>query len=67
LSAYGFKNLKKYKSKQDKGHFNQFKLYKEFLEKGGQPLIPFDEIVNTTNASLAVIKSIKNSKWIEIY
>lgn len=66
MFGYGFKNFKKYKSKQDKGHLNQFKMYKEFLEKGGEPLISFDEIVNTTKASIAAIQSIKTSNWIEI-
>ena len=30
------------------------------------PIIPFDEIVNTTRASFAAIESLKEGKWISI-
>lgn len=65
LKAFGFKggNLS---SKQDKGHYNQFKELLDQQRKGGYPIISFDEIVNTTKASFAAIESLKNGKWIEI-
>ena len=28
------------------------------------PIIPFDEIINTTKASFAAIESLKEGKWI---
>jgi hypothetical protein len=54
------------KTKLDKGHKNQFRLLVESIQKGGQPIIPFDEIVNTTNASFAAIQSLKENRWIEV-
>jgi hypothetical protein len=33
---------------------------------GGKPIIPFDEIINTTRASFAAIHSLKEGKWISI-
>jgi hypothetical protein len=38
----------------------------ESIQKGGKPIIPFDEIVNTTRASFAAIKSLKENRWIEV-
>ena len=38
---------------QNKGHFNQFQELLFQQENGGNPIIPFDEIVNTTKASFA--------------
>lgn len=66
LYGYGFKGFSKTGSKQDKGHFNQFKELLEQQINGGSPIIPFDEIVNTTKASFAAIESLKQGKWIDI-
>lgn len=66
LKFYGFKKGKNSSSKQDKGHFNQFKELIEQQQKGGNAVIPFSEIVNTTRASFAAIESLKEGKWIEI-
>jgi len=66
LQAYGFKGFSKTSSKQDKGHFNQFQKLIEQQTKGGDPIIPFDEIVNTTKASFAAIESLKLRKWVQI-
>jgi len=65
LKGYGVKGFSKMKTKLDKGHKSQFKLLTESV-KTGQPIIPFDEIVNTTQASFAAIKSLKEGKWIEL-
>jgi predicted dehydrogenase len=62
--GYGFKGFSKLKTGLDKGHKNQFKQYVESLKRGGSPLIPFEEIVNTTKASFAAIQSLKENKWI---
>jgi hypothetical protein len=52
--------------KQDKGHAEQFKLLVERLQSGGGALIPFEEIVNTTQASFAAITSLKEGCWVEV-
>ncbi|MGY8923934.1 MAG: Gfo/Idh/MocA family oxidoreductase, partial [Flavobacteriales bacterium] len=66
LKTFGFKGSSDSSSKQDKGHYNQFNKLIEQQQKGGNPMIPFDEIVNTTRASFAAIESLKEGKWISI-
>ena len=66
LKGYGFKGFSSASSKQDKGHFNQFSELLEQQKSGGAPIIPFDEIINTTKASFAALESLKTGKWISI-
>ena len=72
LYGYGFNSSmfsisnKILSTKQDKGHTKQFKLLTQRWKEGGEPLIPFDEIVNTTRATFAAIESLKQGKWISI-
>ncbi len=66
LRGYGFKNFKQLKTKLDKGHNEQFKLLTESLKNGAGALIPFDQIINTTQASFAAIESLKQGKWINV-
>lgn len=66
LSCYGVKGFSKAKSNHDKGHKNQFsKLFNSF-KNAGEELIPFDSIVNTTQASFAAVESLKQQTWIKI-
>ena len=64
--GFGFKGFSKLKTGLDKGHKAQFKLLVERIKTGGAPLIPFDEIINTTRASLAAIESLKRRGWVEV-
>lgn len=66
LKGYGFKGLSSSKSGQNKGHFNQFQELLFQQQNGGDPIIPFDEIINTTKASFAAIESLKKGKWISL-
>lgn len=66
LRGYGFKGFSKSTSKQDKGHYNQFNELITQQQTGGKPIIPFNEIVNTTKASFAAIDSLKQGKWIDV-
>ncbi len=66
LKGYGFKSFSSAKSAQDKGHFNQFHELLSQQENGGNPIIPFGEIVNTTMASFSAIESLKLGKWISV-
>jgi predicted dehydrogenase/threonine dehydrogenase-like Zn-dependent dehydrogenase len=65
-TGYGFKNFSKLKTSFDKGHKNQFTLLIDQVKNGGPALISMDEIVNTTKASFAAIKSLKSGTWIQI-
>ena len=66
LKGYGFKNFNSASSSQDKGHQNQFNLLIDSIQKGGEQIIPMDELVNTTKASFAAIESLKKGQWIEV-
>ena len=66
LKGFGFRGLSSSKSAQNKGHFNQFRALLYQQENGGDPIIPFDEIINTTEASFAAIESLKESRWINL-
>ena len=66
LEGFGFKGFSKMSSKQDKGHFAQFQLLNEAIQKGKESLIPFDEIYNTTLASFAAIESLKTKQCIHV-
>ncbi|RZL15938.1 MAG: dehydrogenase [Pedobacter sp.] len=65
-TGYGFKGFSKLKTGLDKGHKEQFKLLMSVLKEGGKPLIPIDEIINTTKASFAAIESLKTKSWVTI-
>jgi predicted dehydrogenase/threonine dehydrogenase-like Zn-dependent dehydrogenase len=66
LKGYGFKNFNSSSSGQDKGHQNQFNLLLSSIQNGGDQIIPFDEIINTTKASFAAIESLKKGIWVDI-
>lgn len=66
LYGYGIKGFSKMSKRMDKGHKVQFDKLTNFLKNGGEPLIPFHEIVNTTQASFAAIESLKTGQWINI-
>jgi predicted dehydrogenase/threonine dehydrogenase-like Zn-dependent dehydrogenase len=66
LSGYGFSGFSALSGSIDKGHKTQFKQLVGAIKSGGQPLIPFDELVNTTRASFAAIKSLKKGGWIKV-
>lgn len=65
-TGYGTGAFSKLKTNLDKGHAAQFKMLVERVKSGGEALIPFDEIVNTTRASLAAIESLKRKEWVEV-
>jgi predicted dehydrogenase/threonine dehydrogenase-like Zn-dependent dehydrogenase len=66
LTGYGFKNFSSASSSQDKGHQNQFNILIESIQKGGNPIIHMDNLVNTTKASFAAIESLKRGVWVSI-
>ncbi|MCC5936785.1 MAG: hypothetical protein JJU34_05855 [Lunatimonas sp.] len=66
LEGYGFKGFSSNSSSQDKGHAEQFKLLVQAVKQVVQPIIPMDELVNTTKASFAAIKSLKQGVWVDV-
>jgi predicted dehydrogenase/threonine dehydrogenase-like Zn-dependent dehydrogenase len=51
---------------QDKGHHEQFRLFLERLKNGGEAIIPFEEIINTSRASICAVESLKLGRWVKI-
>ena len=66
LTGFGFKGFSKVKKKQDKGHSEQFRLLIDRVKNGGEALIPFGEIVNTTRASFAAVESLREGRWVDV-
>ena len=65
IQFFGFSN-KGFKKTQDKGHSNQFKNWLNMIQKGGEPIIPFDSIYNTSKASILCIESLKTNSWVDV-
>lgn len=66
LEGFGAKGFSKMKGGMDKGQKDEFRMLNERLQNGGESLIPFESIVNTTKASFACIQSLKEKKWVEV-
>ncbi len=64
-SYYGFRSSGMKKT-QDKGHFEQFRLFVENLQNGGDATIPYEEVINTSRATIAAVASLKEGKWIQV-
>jgi predicted dehydrogenase/threonine dehydrogenase-like Zn-dependent dehydrogenase len=65
-TSFGFKNFNGLKTRLDKGHKNQFNELINRVKLGGDPLIEFDSIVNTSKAAFAAIRSLKENKWVNL-
>ena len=66
LRGFGFDRNLKRSSRQNKGHQSQFGLLIENLARGGEPLIPFSEIYNVSEASLACLQSLSERRWVDL-
>ena len=66
LTGFGVRGFSSKRSKQDKGHLNQFKQLLESVEKASGPTIPWEEVLNTSKATLAAVDSLIHGKWIQI-
>lgn len=66
LTGFGCNGFSSMKAKMDKGHEAQFKLLIDRTKNGGEALISFDDIINTSIASLAAIESLREKRWVNI-
>jgi len=65
--GYGFRNFKKLRSRRlDKGHGSEIKAFIDLIERGGDPLIPFEQIVNVTLATFAARNSALENRTINL-
>jgi predicted dehydrogenase/threonine dehydrogenase-like Zn-dependent dehydrogenase len=66
LTGYGFQKFSGMKTSQDKGHKEQFNRLLSHIRTSGGPVIPFNEIVNTSRATFASMESLKKGSWIHL-
>lgn len=66
LEAFGVKGFSTMKGTMDKGQKIQFALLNDRIQNGGDALIPFDSLINTTKATFAAIESLKQNRWVDI-
>ncbi|MGC1376617.1 MAG: bi-domain-containing oxidoreductase [Anaerolineales bacterium] len=53
--------------RQDKGHLNEMQAFVRAIRTGGQPPIPYEQLIGVTKATFAAVESIqKNAEKIEI-
>ena len=64
--GFDFGKFKTLNTTQDKGQNRQFKLLKHSFTEDGEPIIPFDELVNSTLSSFSAIESYKLKKWVDV-
>jgi len=63
--GYGFTGFRKFKTlRQDKGHKNEIAYFVDRINTGGEPLIPFNQLANVTNASFAAMESSQRNQTI---
>jgi predicted dehydrogenase/threonine dehydrogenase-like Zn-dependent dehydrogenase len=63
LTGFGFKGFSSVTGAQDKGHYNQFKLFYESIKNGVAVSISFDSIMNTSKAAIAAAQSMQENAW----
>lgn len=66
LEGFGCKGFSKMSGSQDKGHKNQFKQFIQTIQQGGNALIPFEDLVNTTKASFAALESLQTGMLVKV-
>ena len=72
LTGYGFRGFSNLSGKQDKGHTEQMRRLIGQVRNGRNPagsdesLIPFADIVNTTQTMLAALQSLRESRWVGV-
>ncbi len=63
--GFGMAGFKKFKtSRQDKGHRAEMKAFVDLVRNGGDPLIPFNELVNVTLASFAAMSAARENRTV---
>ncbi|MCP9236771.1 bi-domain-containing oxidoreductase [Lewinella sp. JB7] len=64
--GFGVPGLKKFSTRLDKGHRNQFTRLMEGVKTGDIELIPYAEIINVSRAALAIVESLKTKSWVSV-
>jgi predicted dehydrogenase len=65
VKYYGFRKSRK-SGTQDKGHFNQFQAWLAHVQQGGEAVIPFASLLNTSKAAIAAVESLQQGTWVHV-
>ena len=66
LKTYGFGRFSGLLGRQNKGHAEQMNQLLTQLKMGGDALIPFAELINTTQTTLAALQSLRENRWVDV-
>lgn len=66
LRTYGFGRFSGMLGRQNKGHTEQMNQLLTQLRTGGDALIPFAELINTTQTTLAALQSLRENRWVDV-
>ena len=64
--GYNIKGFSKMKTKMNKGLKNQFIKLMTFINEGGEPIMPLEDVINATKTSFAAIESLKTNQWVNV-
>ena len=64
--AFGIPKFSKLSTRMDKGHQEQFRILSSCIKNKVDYPISFSEILNSTKASFAAIKSMQENAWVHI-
>lgn len=66
IEGFGFTGFSSKSSKLDKGHKNQFHQLVQQVKSGGAPMIPIQELINSTKTTFAALESLKTGVWVDV-
>ena len=67
LQGYGWSGFSRMKLRRmDKGHSEEFRRFIETVERGGEPAIPFGEIENVMQATIAAVAAARSGVSVDI-
>jgi len=52
--------------KQDKGHFNEWKVFLAAIRSGGPAPIPYEQLLGVSRATLAAVESLRSGRKVEL-
>jgi len=65
--TYGFGRDRTFKTRrQDKGHMAEIQAFVDRVAGGGDPLIPYEELANVTQASIAAVEGAREHKVVRL-
>lgn len=66
LVKAGVRRVKRALLKQDKGHFNEWKVFLAAIRSGGPAPIPYEQLLGVTRATLAAVESLRSGRKVDL-